>query len=428
MAPVEFSQSLRRIRMSPIISISEDVRARAPEFEQKNGKKFVLFQRGEIDLPTPDYIVEAAKQALNEGHTKYPKSGGEPVLKRAIVDKLERQNGAKGIGPDNVVCTYGGQGALELTFKLFEGKRCAAFAPCWSCVLENFVPYCGTDLVQVPLREDFSIDFSILEQTLAEVDFLYLNTPQNPSGKVYSEADIRKIVSLCERHGVYVISDEAYERIVYDGIRYFSPLACHSPWVIGTYTFSKAYSMTGWRLGYLVTRNPEIARLIRLGDYTQTAGVVTFLQHAAAAAYNNVAAEEAAAQAMLAEFTRRRNALCDGLAQIPGVKVTRPEGALYVFPNFSALIPSDVSAQQRPYYVHELLMGAGIAGVYGPAFGGHFSENIRLSFSATPVSVIDNAVGRMKHVLGGSPADAGPSRTKRQSRRARSGQTVRLAG
>ena len=239
MPTTPFHSDITNIRLSPIVAISEQVRQRAPEFQRATGKQFILFQRGELDFPTPQYIVEAAKRALDAGHTKYPKSGGEDSLKDAIVGKLRSYNRVEGLKRENVVCTYGGQEALELSFKLFHGSKGAGFAPCWSCVLENFVPFSNIDFIEVPLSEGFRVDLAKLEQVVRQVKFFYLNTPHNPTGKLFTEEDVRAIVEICRRHGVFVISDEAYERIVYDGRRHFSPLSIDADNVIGCYTFSK---------------------------------------------------------------------------------------------------------------------------------------------------------------------------------------------
>jgi aspartate/methionine/tyrosine aminotransferase len=256
--------------------------------------------------------------------------------------------------------------------------------------------------VEVPLNKDFTVDYGKLEDVLrGGVAFFYLNTPQNPTGKVFTEEEVRAIARLCRKHEVYLISDEAYERITYDGKRHFSPCSLDDDTIIGAFTLSKTYAMTGWRLGYLVTRNRDIARLMTLGDYTHTAGVVTFLQHAGKEALENRIEEEKALSAMLAEFHRRRNMLLHGLQSIDGIKVEKPEGAFYLFPNFTKLIPSHVPATERPTYIHQLLMKKGIATVYGSCFGKHFADNIRFSFSTTPVAVIEEGIARMREVFGG---------------------------
>ncbi len=394
-----FSEALTKIKMSPIVSISEEVRSIAPQFQKESGKNFLMFQRGEIDFPTPKYIVEAAKQALDSGFTKYPKSGGEKELKEVIVEKLASYNNAKNLEPQNVVATYGGQEALELSFKLFEGKKGAGFAPTWSCVLENFIPYSRVDFTQVPLNEDFSIDFAGLEKVLKESAFFYLNTPQNPTGKLFSEDEVRRIVELCEKYDTYLISDEAYEMIVYENHKHFSPLSIESDKILSAFTFSKTFSMTGWRLGYLVTRNKEINEIIKLGNYTQTAGVTTFVQHAGIEALRNKDEYKKALDKIMTEFSKRREAMYNGFNSIDGIEVEKPFGGFYFFPNFKNFIPQNVSGGDREVYIYNKLLEKGIAAVYGSCFGKYFTDNIRFSFSTTPVEIIEEGIERMKELF-----------------------------
>lgn len=398
MTDYKFSENLLNVRMSPIVSISEEVRKIAPEFKAKTGKNFVLFQRGEIDFPTPNYIVAAAKRALDNGFTKYPKSGGEDIFKEAIINKLQYYNNANGFDKDNIVCTYGGQESLELSFKLFEGKKGVGFAPCWSCVLENFVPYCGTDFHQVPLNEDFSIDYDRLDKALEGASFFYLNTPQNPTGKLFTKEEVTSIVELCIKHDAFLISDEAYETVVFDSEKHFSPTSLEYENIISTFTLSKTYSMTGWRLGYLVTRNKQIPKLLKLGNYTQTAGVTTFLQYAAAEALNNKEESQKAINAMVTEYEKRRNIFYEGLSDINGLSVTKPKGGFYFFPDFSNFIPKNISGKERKLYIYKLLINEGVASVYGSCFGNYFDGCIRFSFSTTPVENILEGVDRIKKV------------------------------
>ncbi len=394
-----FHSDMTSIRLSPIVAISEQVRQRAPEFHKDTGKEFILFQRGELDVSTPRYIVEAAKQALDQGHTKYPKSGGEAPLKDAILRKLAAYNKVKDLGPANVVCTYGGQEALELSFRLFTGMRGAGFAPCWSCVLENFAPHANIDFIEVPLKADFSIDFAELEKVVKQVSFFYFNTPQNPTGKLFSEEETRAVVELCKKHGVFVISDEAYERILFDGRTHVSPLAVGTDNVIACYTFSKTYAMTGWRLGYLATRHPDIPKIITLGDYTQTAGVVTFLQYAGAEALNNEGEGEKFIRAMTEEYSRRREALYQGLKAIPGIDLHKPEGAFYLFPSFTRRIPRSLTGEARNLFIWQRLMDKGVATVYGSCFGKHFGDSLRFSFSTTNLAKITEGVERIREAF-----------------------------
>jgi len=393
----QFSTELESIRMSPIVSISEEARVRATEFE-KSGKQFIRFQRGEIDFSTPSYIVDAVQRGIEKGLTRYPKSGGEDFFKEAVLGKLARDHDVTDIEPQHVVATYGGQEGLELSFKLFE--RGAGFSPTWSCALENFVPYAQIDFEEVPLEADFSVNYGKLEEAVRGRDFFYLNNPQNPTGKVFTEDELRRVIDICTRNGLFVIADESYEKIVYEGHEHWSATKIPQDNIITVYTLSKTYAMTGWRVGYVVTRNEKVAKLLRLGNYTQTAGVTTFLQYAAAEAMNNVEESEKAIATMMKEFALRRDALFDGIKDLPGVRLDKPDGAFYMFPNFSERIPSGLEGGERQRWVYNQLMEFGIASVYGSCFGRHFGDNVRLSFSATPVPVIEEAVDRLRKIFG----------------------------
>jgi aspartate aminotransferase len=392
-----FSATLEDIRMSPIVSISEEARVRSREFEQ-SGRKFVFFQRGEIDFPTPAFIVEAAKRGLDRGLTKYPKSGGEDFFKEAVIARLRADQGVADLEPAHVVATFGGQEGLELSFKLFQSG--AGFSPAWSGALENFVPFAQVDFLEVPLNRDFTVDLERVERAVRGRDFFYLNNPHNPTGKVFTEEELLCIVDICTRNGVFVIADEAYEKIVYDGRRHYSLARVPQENIITVFTLSKTFAMTGWRVGYAVTRHAKVAKLLRLGNYTQTAGVTTFMQYAAAEALNNLEESRRAIGVMVEEFQRRRDALYEGIKDLPGVVVDRPAGAFYMFPNFTDVIPRDLAGEEHDHYVYRLLMDQGVATVYGSCFGRHFTDNIRISFSATPVPLVHDAVERFHRVFG----------------------------
>jgi aspartate aminotransferase len=168
-----FNPAMKNIHLSPIVRISEQALEMGPAFREKTGKDFVYFQRGEVDFPTPEYIKDAAKRALDENRTKYPKSGGEPGFKDAILRKLLDFNKAENLTRENIVCTYGGMEALQLSFKLFEGGKAATFSPYWSPISENFVPFLQMDLTELPLKEDFSVDYDQLDEVLKDVNIFY---------------------------------------------------------------------------------------------------------------------------------------------------------------------------------------------------------------------------------------------------------------
>ena len=387
---------MENISLSPIVAISEEVNKKSTE----TGKDFILFQRGEIGFQTPQYIIDALTDALKQGLTKYPISGGHIKLKKAIISKLSSFNNINDLEPDNIVVVHGGQEGLQLVFKLFEGQKAVAFAPVWSCVLENFVPYCTTDLRQIPLEKDFSIDFNLLEKEIKDAAFLYLNSPHNPTGKIFSKNEIEKIVEICRKYGVYILSDEAYERITFDGKKHFSPMQLDYENIIAVYTFSKTYAMTGWRLGYLVSRNKRLTNIFKLGDYTQTAGVPTYTQFAGAEALTNSKMENESVDNFMKEFSLRRDALYEGLKSIDGIKLpVKPEGAFYIFPDFSEFIPQNISKEESKLYIYNKLIESGVATVYGSCFGNYFQRNLRFSYSTTNLQQIDEGLNRIRKVL-----------------------------
>jgi len=387
---------MENISLSPIVAISEEVNRIAAE----TGKDFILFQRGEIGFQTPQYIIDELTNALNQGQTKYPVSGGHMKLKNAIIQKLGSNNNVNGLEPDNIVVVHGGQEGLQLVFKLFEGKKAVAFAPVWSCVLENFVPYSRTDLKQIPLEADFSINYDLLEKEVKDAAFLYLNSPHNPTGKIFSREEVEKIVDICRKYGVYILSDEAYERITFDGIAHFSPMQLDYENIIAVYTFSKTYAMTGWRLGYLVSRNKKLTNIIKLGDYTQTAGVPTFTQFAGAEALSNSKMEKESVDSFMNEFSLRRDALYDGLKAIDGIKLSiKPEGAFYIFPDFSEFVPKNLSKEESKLHIYRELLDAGVATVYGSCFGNYFQNNLRFSYSTTNLQQIEEGLNRIRKSL-----------------------------
>jgi aspartate/methionine/tyrosine aminotransferase len=387
---------MENIRLSPIVSISEEVNKKALE----TGKDFILFQRGEIGFSTPKYILDAMVDALNQGLTKYPISGGHIKLKKALIQKLSDFNNVHGLEPENIVVTHGGQEGLQLAFKLFEGKKAIGFAPVWSCVLENMVPYSRTDFIQIPLEDDFSIDYNLLEDEIKDAAFLYLNTPHNPTGKIFSKEEIENVVEICSKYGTYIISDEAYERITFEDKKHFSPMQLDYENIIAVYTFSKTYAMTGWRLGYLVSRNKKITDIIKLGDYTQTAGVPTFTQFAGAEAILNTEMEKESVDSFMNEFSVRRTTLYDGLKAIDGVRLPiKPEGAFYIFPDFSEFVPKNMDKEESRLFIFHKLMDAGVATVYGSCFGKYFQNNLRFSYSTTNLKQIEEGISRIEKAL-----------------------------
>lgn len=395
----QFAPQFQAIGLSPIVAISEQIRSLAPVFEE-SGESFAYLQRGELADPTPDFVIEATHRALDSGLTRYPKAGGEPFFKAAVIEHLEAEHNITGLKPEHVLCTYGGQEGLQLVFALFSGGKVLSFAPVWSCVLENTFPYTNfqletTDLVEVEGR--LEVNFEDLEAKLPDVDVLYLNTPHNPTGKVFSQEELLRIDKLCKQHDVRIVSDEAYKDFVFDGAQHISPLSFGGDRSIGVYTCSKGFAATGFRIGFVVCRDEQLIERLTLGEYTQTAGVVPFIQKAFAEALVNRTERPQWQAALLASLEARRNLICERLGPLLGYELYRPEGAFYVFPNLSNAVSVPERAPNPSQYILQRFMDQGIAVIPGTAFGDqNYARHVRISFSGVGEGVLAASLERMR--------------------------------
>lgn len=394
----EYHSSFTKLGLSRIVEISERARIEAPEFEKRTGKPFIYFQRGEIDLPLPYEIKNNLERAISEGKTKYPKSGGEPFFKEAVINYFE-ESGIR-LRKENVMATYGGQEGLMLAFALYRGSKAAGFGPCWSCILQNIVPYTETDFSLVPLEKkdgNFIFDENKLEEKLRNVELFYLNNPHNPTGKVFSRDELERINYLCKKHDVILISDEPYNEIVFDGKKHVSVLELEnvdSDTIVSS-TFSKSFSATGLRIGYAISRNLETINLMTKGEYTQTAAVHTPTQYALASFLNNKNKREELLKSRREEFEARRDTMYKTLHSIL-CDAPKPEGAFYFFPDLKKFFPK---ADDIDETLLNLFMKNGIAIVPGGEFGKEYEGHIRLSFSGMNNPLIKEGSERLKSVL-----------------------------
>jgi len=391
----KISPSFENIVLSQIVKISERVREKAKEFEEKYNRPFIRFQRGDIGLDTPEFIKRAIMEGLEKGLTKYPKSGGESWFKNAIINHLEEM-GIKGIKRENIIVTYGGQEGLQLIFSLFRGAKCIAFSPCWSCMLDNIFPYAETDYELFPLSENFEIDFKKFEKIIKNFDILYFNNPHNPTGKVFTYEELERINYLCKKHDVLIVSDEAYKDIIFDDNKFHSMLEFDNKNVVSVFTFSKTFAATGFRIGYTVSGNSYLIERMILGDYTQTAGVVTFIQYAFKIALENKEEREKWLKFFLSELRDRRDIAYDELSKF--IKnVYKPRGGFYFFINLKDFVKEKkVNVED---FILDLLMENGVALTPGSAFGRDFEGYFRISFSTLGKDLIKEGIERIKYVV-----------------------------
>ncbi len=352
---------------------------------------------GEPDFRSPPAAVEAARRALAEGFTRYTPTRGIPALRAAIAERYARHYGAPW-GADRTLVTVGGKAALfELALALFEaGQEVVLPTPAWPSLAEQ-VRFAGARVVEVPT--DPADRFAIrAEPLLAAVTpatrAILVNSPCNPTGGTIVAEELAALVAGAAARGVLVVSDETYERLVYDGAAPVSAAALAREFpdhvaVVGS--FSKTWAMTGWRLGWLLGPAPLVRAAADIQGHA-TSNPTSFAMVGALAALEQ---SEAEVEAMVAEYEARRDLLVPALAALPGVLCGKPPGAFYAFP--------DVSAHFHPgregsaALAEWLLEEGGVAVVPGAAFGA--DRHLRISFAASRAE-LQRGVGRISELLG----------------------------
>ncbi|MFT4150390.1 MAG: pyridoxal phosphate-dependent aminotransferase [Paracoccaceae bacterium] len=376
------SEALRRTGASATIVITQKARdLRAA------GVDVIALSAGEPDFDTPAHIGEAAAQAIRRGQTRYPPVPGIPALREAIAAKFARENRLDYRPEETIVCTGGKQViANALLATLNPGDEVVIPTPSWVSY-PQLTAYCGARPVLVPGNpaRAHKVDPAALEGAITpRTRWLILNTPNNPTGAVYSAAELRALAEVLERHPqVWVLTDDMYEHLRYDGID-FATMAEVAP-VLRDRTLtmngvSKSYAMTGWRIGYGAGPRPLIDAMVKLQTQL-TSGACSIAQWAAVAALEG---PQDYVHQSRAAFARRRALVLDRLRAIPGMTCDTPEGAFYVYPSCAAFIgktaPSGKRIATDEDFVSELLTTGNVATVHGAAFGGE--EAFRISYAA----------------------------------------------
>ena len=356
---------------------------------------------GEPDFDTPAHIVEACSRALAEGKTKYVKDTGIQPLREAISRKLKKDNQLD-YSPDQIVVTTGAKQAVYETLQVLvdEGDEVIIPTPCWVSYTE-MVKLAGGVPVFVKTRPgSFQLDVDAIRAAVTEkTKALILTTPNNPTGAVYTEEALRALGALAVEKDIYVVADEVYEKLLYNGKKHVSiaslspEIYAHSVTING---FSKAYSMTGWRLGYLAAP-PEIAKAAAKMQGHMTSCSTVFVQWAAVSALEGPQED---LEIMRREFDRRRIWLQDALREIPGIRCEDADGAFYLMPNVSAYFGKTASdgsvIRDSGDFCSYILKAAHVAIVPGKAF--ESPEEIRISYSNS-LENIQEAVSRMAKAL-----------------------------
>jgi aspartate aminotransferase len=376
----------RNLAPSPTLAV--DAKAKAL---MAAGEDVCSFAAGEPDFDTPQHIKDACAAALQAGKTKYVATAGIEELRKAIAESYAGVYGLR-VAPGQVVVSPGGKFScyLAILATCSPGDEVIIPAPYWvsypeMAKLAGAVPRAvlATDATGFKVRPE-QLEAAVTGRTR----LLVLNSPSNPTGAVYSRAELEAVMEVAVRHNLYVLSDEIYEHLVYDGL---SPtcLATLSPQALSrtivTSGFSKTYSMTGWRLGTLVAP-PQIAKAAAELQSQMSSNATTFAQYGALAALRDREKTRASLEKMLAAFDRRRRMLHGALSAIPGVSCVLAQGAFYLFPNISSFGLGSMEFCER------LLEKERVAAVPGSAFGAE--GYLRLSY-ATSDEIITKGIARL---------------------------------
>jgi aspartate/methionine/tyrosine aminotransferase len=381
--------SERMARLGTETAFEVLVRARALEAQ---GRHVLHLEIGEPDFDTPGHITDAAIQALKSGATHYGPSAGLAELRDAIADDSTRRRGVRAT-PEMVVITPGAKPIMFFVIMaLVDAGDEVLYPNPGFPIYESMIRYIGGIPVPVRLLEEhgFTLDVDQLVDKIGpKTRLIIMNYPHNPTGGVIPESGLRAIAAAAAKHGVPILSDEIYGRILYDTEhKSIAAMPGMEPLAIILDGFSKTYAMTGWRLGYGIMPAP-MAQVVAKLQTNATSCTATFTQHAGVAALRG---DQSSVDQMCREFRRRRDTIVDGLRTIPGFQCARPKGAFYVFPNITGTGFSSRALADR------LLDEAGVACLSGTAFGEFGEGHLRFSY-ATSMENIEEALRRIRGLL-----------------------------
>jgi len=383
---MNYKISKRAAALSPSLTLAIDSKAKQMKAA---GEDVVGFGAGEPDFDTPQHIKDAAAQALAAGFTKYTPSSGIPELRQAIVDKFQRDNGLT-YKPNQIIVNCGGKHSCfnVIMATCEEGDEVLIPAPYWLSYPEMVKMASATPVIlQTSDKTEFKVTPEQLQAAITPRTRLFiLNSPSNPTGSVYTPDEIKALGDICVEKGVLIMSDEIYEHLTYDGavvksVASFSE--AHYNHTIIVHGLAKAWSMTGWRLGFLAAPAP-IAKAIDAIQSHSTSNPTSFAQKGGVAALNG---PQDHLKTWLVEFNKRRTFAWQKLNSIPGISCVNAKGAFYLFPNISKL------GLKSTEFCAQLLEQEKVAAVPGIAFGA--DDYIRLSY-ATSMANIEKGLGRLE--------------------------------
>jgi aspartate aminotransferase len=388
----------RAQNISPSPTLAIDAKAKKMKAE---GENVISFGVGEPDFDTPDHIKEAAKVAIEQGFTKYTAVAGIDPLKKAIINKFKKDNDLE-FQMNEIVVAAGAKHSLFNAFQVLcdEGDEVIIPAPYWVSYIEQVKLAGGVaKIIYTQEENNFKVTPQQLEQVITDKTKIFLlNSPSNPTGAVYSKEELQVLANYLEDKNIWIISDEIYEKLLYDGLTHTSIASLSSKLKEKTVIIngvSKAYSMTGWRIGYSAS-NPVVAKAMADLQSHSTSNPTSIAQKAS---INALEGSQDCLAEMLTEFEKRRNYMLERVRAINGVTCNKPGGAFYLYPNISAYLGKVYEGKpiaSANDLCDILLAVAKIAVVPGNAFGNN--DNIRLSYATSMENIVEG-MDRMEQVL-----------------------------
>ena len=370
-------------------SLTLAITAKAKRMKQQ-GADIIGFGSGEPDFDTPDHIKSSAIEAIKKGFTKYTPASGTDELKKCVCDKFSRDN-ALSYTSSNIVISCGAKHSLYNIIQVVcdKGDEVIIPSPYWLSYPEMvMLAEAKPVFVETNERDNFKVSGATLKKSISKkTKVIILNSPSNPTGCIYSKDELKEIADIAVKNDILVISDEIYEKIIFDGKPHVSIASINDDIFRNTVVVngvSKSFSMTGWRIGYAASADNELMQAIKNLQSHSTSNPTSISQ---AAAVEAIKGNDDSVKQMLAEFQKRRDYICSRINKIKGLSCLKPEGAFYVFCKLDKKGLLSMETCDR------LLEEAGVAAVPGKAFGS--DRHIRLSF-ATSMENIQKGMDRME--------------------------------
>ncbi len=381
------SEKVQRLEASPTFAL--DAKANEIDVElKKQGDYVVRFGIGQPDFNTPENIKEAGKKAIDDNKTKYTPAAGIGELKEAIVNKFKKDNGLE-YEPANILAGIGAKQVLDTIMRAFlnPGDGVLVPKPYWVSYTQQVILSDGVPL-EVDFKEDLKLDIDHLNKIIADyqnpIKLIILNSPNNPTGAVYSKGELEEIAQICLEKGIYIIADEVYEKFIYGDVTHHSIAGFSRDLKDITITVnavSKTYAMTGWRIGYCAADRAIIKQMSKIQGQSPS-NPCSIAQWAAIEAMEG---DQGSVELMRNEYEKRRNYVYDRLKTIDGIECGLPGRAFYAFPKISGLFNGRVKTSDD--FSNQLLEEGRVAAVPGSAFGD--DRYVRISYAASMPKIIE---------------------------------------